>query len=571
MTGASPTGSPAEPERSRSMRSSALAGTLVIAAVALVVTILVVAVSGGLLGGGSPPVPRFVDAAASAGLVHRYGSDPEHKVGGGVATFDCDDDGRPEIYLAGGTGPAALFHNDSPVGGPLRFTPRSSSETDLDDVTGAYPLDIDGDGLTDLAVLRAGENLLLRGLGDCRFERGNERWGFDGGDARTMAFAATWEGDAALPTLAIGDYIALTAIGTPIPPCPDNELVRPDASGTAYGEPIPLGPGYCPLSMLFSDWDRVGRRDLRISNDRQYYVDGLEQLWQVPPAAAAPSGYTEQEGWRTLKIWGMGIASHDLTGDGRPEVYLTSQGDNKLQTLVDPGAADVPTYEDMALELGVNVAQPAVGGDELPSTAWHPAFEDVNDDGLMDLFVTKGNVSEQEGYATRDPSELLLGTHDGTFERVADAAGIVRYERGRGAAVVDLDLDGLLDIVQVDLDAPVELWHNIGAGEGTTPAPMGDWVGLRFQQPGPNRDAIGSWVEIQAGDTTIQRELTVGGGHISGHLGWLHAGVGDAERVEVRVTWPDGEVGPWQDVTPGGFAIIDRGASAAQPWTPGGD
>ncbi len=72
--------------------------------------------------------------------------------------------------------------------------PDPTSETDLDDVTGAYPLDIDGDGLTDLAVLRAGENVLLRGLGDCRFERGNERWAFDGGDARTMAFAATWEG-----------------------------------------------------------------------------------------------------------------------------------------------------------------------------------------------------------------------------------------------------------------------------------------------------------------------------------------------------------------------------------------
>ena len=63
-------------------------------------------------------------------------------------------------------------------------------------MTGAYPLDIDGDGTVDLAVLRIGENVLLRGLGGCRFERANERWGFDGGDRITMAFSATWEGSA---------------------------------------------------------------------------------------------------------------------------------------------------------------------------------------------------------------------------------------------------------------------------------------------------------------------------------------------------------------------------------------
>ena len=95
-------------------------------------------------------------------------------VGGGVAAFDCDDDGKPELYLAGGTRPAALFENKSPIGGALRFERLSDPTTDLDAVTGAYPLDLDGDGITDLAVLRHGENVLLRGLGDCRFERANE-------------------------------------------------------------------------------------------------------------------------------------------------------------------------------------------------------------------------------------------------------------------------------------------------------------------------------------------------------------------------------------------------------------
>ena len=127
----------------------------------------------------------------------------------------------------------------------------------------------------------------------------------------------------------------------------------------------------------------------------------------------------------------MGIASRDLTGDGYPEVFLTSQGDNKLQTL-ENGPAQ-PTYKDMALKAGVTAQRPYAGGDVLPSTAWHPEFEDVNNDGLVDLFVSKGNVEAQPDYATLDPSNLLIGQADGTFVEGAEAAGIVGYERARAA------------------------------------------------------------------------------------------------------------------------------------------
>ena len=71
---------------------------------------------------------------------------------------------------------------------------------------GAYPLDIDSDRHTDLVVLRLGENVLLRGLGECRFERANEELGLDGGSDWTTAFSATWETGAQLPTLAFGNY-----------------------------------------------------------------------------------------------------------------------------------------------------------------------------------------------------------------------------------------------------------------------------------------------------------------------------------------------------------------------------
>jgi enediyne biosynthesis protein E4 len=500
--------------------------------------------------------PHFVEEAGA--IDHRYAGDFQYFVGGGVAAFDCDDDGRSDLFVAGGSEPAALFHNDSELGGELQFTQLQSPVTDLTAVTGTYPLDIDSDGHTDLVVLRVGEDVVLRGLGDCEFERANESLGIDGGDTWTVAFSATWEGDDALPTLAFGDYLEADREG-----CEDSRLMRPADTGDQYAPPIALSPGYCTLSVLFSDWGRTEQRDLRMTNDRHYYRDGTDQLWRVVPGES-PSPYTEGDGWRRLQIWGMGIASEDLTGDGYPEVYLTSQGDNKLQTLAEGPAQ--PTYEDIALELGATAHRPYAGGDILPSTAWHAEFADVNNDGFLDLFVAKGNVDAQEGYAIRDPSNLLIGQSDGSFVEGAETAGIVSYNRARGAALVDLNLDGLLDLVVVNRVELVTVWRNVGSGTADAPAAMGNWMAIRLHQPAPNVDAIGAWVEVRVGERIHVHEVTVGGGHASGQLGWLHVGLGDADGAEVRVQWPDGEVGPWMELDANAFAMIERGAMEPTPW-----
>ena len=261
----------------------------------------------------------------------------------------------------------------------------------------------------------------------------------------------------------------------------------------------------------------------------------------------------------------MGIASQDVTGDGLPEVYLTSQGDNKLQTL--SGTPDRPSYEDIALRRGATAHRPVSGDTTKPSTAWHAEWDDVNNDGRMDLFVSKGNVEAQPEYAAVDPSTLLLGQPDGTFAELAEAAGIVSTARARGAAVADLNLDGLLDLVVVNRRENVMLWRNVGAGTGDAPAPLGSWLAVRVRQPGGNSDAIGAWLEVRAGGVTVHRELTIGGGHAGGQLGWTHVGLGGATQTEVRVTWPDGEVGPWYPVATNQFVMLERDHAPA-PWAP---
>lgn len=501
--------------------------------------------------------PSFTEEAIQAGVEHVYDGEFIYFVGGGVAVLDCDDDGFPDLYLAGGVNTASLFRNVSPVGGQLEFVPVADSASALTGVVGAYPLDIDADERSDLVVLRHGENRLLRGVGDCRFEDAGAAFAFDGGEAWTTAFSAKWEDDSALPTLAFGNYLLLDTDGRWTGSCPANTLLRP--MGDRYGSPIPLEPGWCTLSVMFTDWDRSGRRDLRVSNDRHYYRDGEEQLWRLDERAP-PRLYTAADGWRPLQIFGMGIASADLTGDGLPEMFLTSMGDNKLQTLGE--GRQLPIYEDIALDRGVTAHRPTTGDETQPSTAWHPEFADVNNDGFLDLFISKGNVEAMVEAAANDPSNLLLGRPDGKFEERAADAGLISEGRGRGAALVDFNLDGWLDVVEVNRRENVKLWRSLGRSGAA------NWISLDLAQAGANRDAVGAWVQVRLGDRTWERELTVGGGHAGGQLGWMHFGLGDASAAEVRVQWPDGELGPWLRVAANTFAIIERGADTALLWSP---
>jgi hypothetical protein len=311
--------------------------------------------------------------------------------------------------------------------------------------------------------------------------------------------------------------------------------------------------------MLFTDWNRSGHPSLRVSNDREYYKGGQEQMWHLEPGQP-PRLYTEKDdGWKRLRIWGMGIASADVNLDGYPDYYLTSMADNKLQSLKDP-ASGKPDYADIAFKAGITAHRPYTGGDVRPSTAWHPQFADVNNDGLQDLFVAKGNVAKMPDFAEKDPNNLFLGQPDGVFLEVGDKAGVASFGIARGAQLVDFNLDGLLDLVVVNRWEPAQLWRQTGETGG-------GWIQVRLQQPGTNRDAIGAVVEIKRGDVVERHEITSGGGHVSGSIGWLHFGLGAATEVEMRVLWPDGTEGDWQTLPAGSFQILRPGA-APEAWTP---
>lgn len=462
--------------------------------------------------------PRF-DPVPGPVADHVYTGGWEHFVGGGVSVMDCNADARPDLVLAGGEKPTQLMVNR----GGMDFAPQPlpGPAGALTGVTGAYPVDLDADGTLDLFVMRAGPNVALRGLGDCRFEVATEALGLpEGGDGWTSAFTAWWAPGAMRPTLAVGNYVDRADPDGPFGACDANAILTPSPEGW---DAQALTPGYCPLSMLAAQ-DARGQLTLRLSNDRHYYVrDGAEQLWDI----AEQRFLGPQDGYDPPMLWGMGIAARDLDDDGRDEVMLTSMGDQNLRLARDGGYVSAP------FEMGTTAHRPHTGEDGRPSTGWHAQFGDVDNDGRADLFIAKGNVDQMPGMAMEDPNSLLMQQADGSFAERSVAAGVASPARSRGAAMADLDGDGRLDLVVVNRRAGAELYRNV------TPQ-TGNWLEVTLRQNGSNARAVGARVRVAGADWSEEQEVSIGGGHAGGVAGPLHFGLGAVAAVEITVTWPDG-------------------------------
>ncbi|MFQ6551920.1 CRTAC1 family protein [Aestuariibius insulae] len=475
-----------------------------------------------LLAGGAQAEVRFEDRSEAL-PEHIYNGGWEHFVGGGVAIFDCNGDGLPEIFAAGGENRARLFLNRG------EFVFEEGSLPDLTGVTGAYPLDLDGDGTLDLYVMRVGEDLALKGHGACHFKDATQGLGLPVSDQWTTAFTAWWEPGADRPVLALGHYVDRTDPDGPFEACDTNRILWPAQTGWR-AEVLSLG--FCPLSMLAAE-DARGRMTLRISNDRHYYVrGGAEQMWDIEERRFLGP----EDGWEGPQLWGMGIASRDLNGDSADEVMLTSMGDQLLQIAEGGGYVAAP------FEMGTTAHRPHEGDDGRPSTGWHSEFGDVDNDGRPDLFIAKGNVDQMPGNAMEDPNSLLMQQPNGTFREVAGRAGVAQSARSRGAALADLDLDGRLDLVVVNRRAPMGLWRNVSDAGGfvTVETPPG----------------LGGRVQLRTEDGVQSQQITVGGGHAGGEALPLHFGLGNAPRAELRWRPPSGDWRPWQTVDAGGTLVL---------------
>ena len=259
--------------------------------------------------------------------------------------------------------------------------------------------------------------------------------------------------------------------------------------------------------------------------------------------AQPPRLYTADDGWVAVEVQGMGIAQLRRQWRRLPRGVPDQPGrERSPDPRGGPVATDVPRHGTQA------AASPrrghSTGGDPLPSTAWHPEFQDVNNDGFIDLLVTKGNVDAAAGLrrrATRRTSPRSAGRHvrrgrrRGRHPRLrAGPRGGPRRLQPRWPA---RPRRGLLRG-----PGPRLAQHGRGGGAAVRPSRhTGSMSGRRSRAPTTMPSAPGS--RSRSAISTLRRELNVGGGHAGGQLGWAHFGLGPANAAEVRVLWPDGEHG----------------------------
>ena len=166
--------------------------------------------------------------------------------------------------------------------------------------------------------------------------------------------------------------------------------------------------------------------------------------------------------------------------------------------------------------------------------------------------------------AAVDPDNLLLGLEDGSFSEQGGAAGLALARRGRGAVVVDFNLDGMLDLLVVNREEPVSLFRSIGAGLDDEPDGLGNYLAIKLQNGPTNPDAIGAVVEITTGSVVQTRTVHIGGGHASGQVGWVHFGLGDAQVAQVRIRWPGIEWSQHYSANANSFVSIGNGAGSVE-------
>jgi enediyne biosynthesis protein E4 len=500
------------------------------------------------------PIPFTLDSCETA---ERHA--PE-TMAGGVAVFDYNNDGHPDIFFANGADIRTLKKTSPKYFNRLFANDGRGHFTDVTDKaglrgtgydTGVAIGDYDNDGNEDIFVAGVYRNTLYHNNGDGTFTDVTAKAGLNRPDPEygpLWSVGAAWVdiNNDGLLDLFVVNYLSWDIATEPA--CEvlgrreychpkmykrlPNQLFLNNGDGTFTDISASSGVRSHPgkgMGVAVADYDLDGRMDLFVTNDKVYnslfHNLGGNRFEEV----AFDAGVAANENGDFIS--GMGVDFRDIDNDGLPDIVLVALDDETFPLFRNTGKGGFldATWISRMGPLSLRMA------------GYSPSIFDFDNDGWKDIFVTRGHV-QSPGAAPRvvvdQPNTVFRNLGGSSFQALTEEAGLASQppRRHRGSAVADLNGDGLLDVVVSALAAPAEIWINQSPGAN-------HWLELKLEGTRSNRDAIGARVKVVAGRLTQYNHVTTAVGYASSSAGPLHFGLGpERSASSVVIWWPSGKV-----------------------------
>ena len=521
-------------------------------------------------GGKAEPAPNprmfFRDVASEVGVTTMPNSKTDRRYvletagGGGIALFDCDNDGKLDIavvndstieqYRNGGDLLITLYHQDGDSSG-MHFTDvtKTSGLTTRGWGMGIAIGDYDNDGLPDIYVTGYGHNVLYHNLGGCKFEDVTTKAGVQGGGFSTGAAWADYDRDGKL------DLFVARYVKTDINHLPDPEKSFRGYRGVLFELPDSMegetdllyrnrGDGTFEevsekagvnnpdklhgMGVVWGDYDDDGWPDLYVTNDfgatllfHNRHNGTFEEVGAPSGTGLGPDG----QGYGN-----MAGDFGDFDRDGKLDLFVTRADNQPASLYWNKG----DHFIDIARKAGL--AAPTIA-----PVKWGTGFGDFDNDGWLDILVANGNFSsllDSVPKEVRFAEPILLFRNQGnlTFEEIAGEAGLNEgrlYSR-RGTAFGDINNDGNLDVVIFNVNAPPSVFLNETKNSNHR-------VLFRLSGTKSNRGAVGARMRVTTSQMTQIDEVRAGGSYNSTSDTRLHFGLGRAAMMnKIEVFWPSG-------------------------------